>query len=142
MLTVGYGAEHTRAHANVSIHINIFIRHNHVLCVPIVGVWSQLGMGLTMKVDEFIVVFQRMPALLLLGLALQYTVMPGLGYVFSRYVTPWVAHQYRMVYVCNKVTVSVPVKRACGGLLRCDGLHINAAWYKYRPRSNLHGNVW
>lgn len=45
-----------------------------------------LGMGLTMRVSDFAEVFRRMPQLLLLGMALQYTVMPCLGWIFSRWV--------------------------------------------------------
>lgn len=46
---------------------------------------TMLGMGLTMKVADFTAVFQRMPGLLLLGMVLQYSVMPALGFVFSRF---------------------------------------------------------
>ncbi|GIL78777.1 hypothetical protein Vretimale_266 [Volvox reticuliferus] len=46
---------------------------------------TMLGMGLTMRLSDFGDVFRRMPLLLLLGMLLQYTVMPGLGWLFSRY---------------------------------------------------------
>ncbi|KAG2428650.1 hypothetical protein HXX76_011355 [Chlamydomonas incerta] len=46
---------------------------------------TMLGMGLTMRLADFADVFRRMPALLLLGMGLQYTVMPALGWLFSRY---------------------------------------------------------
>ncbi|KAG2449723.1 hypothetical protein HYH02_005250 [Chlamydomonas schloesseri] len=46
---------------------------------------TMLGMGLTMRLADFADVFRRMPGLLLLGMGLQYTVMPGLGWLFSRY---------------------------------------------------------
>lgn len=45
-----------------------------------------LGMGLTMQLSDFAGVFRTMPQLLLLGMALQYTVMPALGWAFSRWV--------------------------------------------------------
>ncbi len=41
-------------------------------------------MGLTMQLSDFAGVFRTMPQLLLLGMALQYTVMPALGWAFSR----------------------------------------------------------
>ncbi|KXZ51713.1 hypothetical protein GPECTOR_11g161 [Gonium pectorale] len=40
-----------------------------------------------MRLSDFTEVFRRMPQLLLLGMALQYTVMPGLGWALSRRVT-------------------------------------------------------
>ncbi|GLI66081.1 hypothetical protein VaNZ11_009800, partial [Volvox africanus] len=46
---------------------------------------TMLGMGLTMRLSDFGDVFRRMPLLLLLGMLLQYTLMPGLGWLFSRY---------------------------------------------------------
>ncbi|EFJ53046.1 hypothetical protein VOLCADRAFT_102664 [Volvox carteri f. nagariensis] len=46
---------------------------------------TMLGMGLTMRLSDFGDVFRRMPQLLLLGMALQYTVMPALGWLFSRH---------------------------------------------------------
>lgn len=46
---------------------------------------TMLGMGLTMQLSDFAGVFRTMPQLLLLGMALQYTVMPALGWAFSRY---------------------------------------------------------
>ncbi len=46
--------------------------------------FTMLGMGLTMKVSDFTAVFTRMPALLGLGLSLQFTVMPILGFLLSR----------------------------------------------------------
>ncbi|KAG2501296.1 hypothetical protein HYH03_001096 [Edaphochlamys debaryana] len=46
---------------------------------------TMLGMGLTMRLQDFANVFRRMPGLLLLGMVLQYSVMPGLGWLFSRY---------------------------------------------------------
>lgn len=39
-----------------------------------------------MRLADFADVFRRMPGLLLLGMGLQYTVMPGLGWLFSRWV--------------------------------------------------------
>lgn len=44
-----------------------------------------LGMGLTLTVDEILGVFTRRPQLLLLGMVLQYTVLPAIGFVISRF---------------------------------------------------------
>eukprot|EP00877_Chromochloris_zofingiensis_P002952 jgi/Chrzof1/12658/Cz07g02190.t1 len=44
-----------------------------------------LGMGLTLTFDEITGVFTKTPQLLLLGMVLQYTVLPGIGYLISRY---------------------------------------------------------
>ena len=41
-------------------------------------------MGHVVQVSDFTTVFTTMPALLGLGLSLQFTVMPLLGYVLSR----------------------------------------------------------
>mmetsp|Transcript_10061 Transcript_10061/g.21515 ORF Transcript_10061/g.21515 Transcript_10061/m.21515 type:complete len:390 (+) Transcript_10061:220-1389(+) len=47
--------------------------------------FSMMGMGFTMKFADFTSVFTTTPQLLLLGLALQFSVMPLLGYALSRY---------------------------------------------------------
>jgi bile acid:Na+ symporter, BASS family len=44
-----------------------------------------LGMGLTLTFGEIAAVFTRRPQLLLLGMALQYTVLPCVGWLISRY---------------------------------------------------------
>ncbi|GFR42496.1 hypothetical protein Agub_g3293, partial [Astrephomene gubernaculifera] len=46
---------------------------------------TMLGMGLTMRLSDFGAVFRAMPGLLLLGMVLQYSVMPGLGWLISRH---------------------------------------------------------
>jgi len=67
-----------------------------------------LGMGLTMRVSELTEVFQRMPWLLVLGLVLQFTVMPVLGFVFSRYVglEPALATGVALLSACPGGTAS------------------------------------
>ncbi|KAI8471485.1 MAG: sodium bile acid symporter family-domain-containing protein [Monoraphidium minutum] len=44
-----------------------------------------LGMGLTLTFQEMASVFTRQPQLLLLGMALQYTVLPGVGLAISKW---------------------------------------------------------
>jgi len=44
-----------------------------------------LGMGLTLTFAEIAAVFTRRPHLLLLGMALQYTVLPVVGWAISRH---------------------------------------------------------
>ena len=43
------------------------------------------GMGLTLTLDDITQVFRRQPQLLLLGMVLQYSVLPAIGYAISRY---------------------------------------------------------
>ena len=43
-----------------------------------------LGMGLTLTYTEIISVFFKQPQLLLLGMVLQYTTLPVVGYFISR----------------------------------------------------------
>lgn len=43
------------------------------------------AMGLTLTFDEIANVFTRSPQLLLLGMVLQYSVLPGIGWAISRY---------------------------------------------------------
>jgi BASS family bile acid:Na+ symporter len=43
-----------------------------------------LGMGLTLTFEEIGKVFTRQPALLALGMVLQYSVLPAIGYWVSR----------------------------------------------------------
>lgn len=42
------------------------------------------GMGLTLTLDDITQVFSKQPQLLLLGMVLQYSVLPAIGYVISR----------------------------------------------------------
>jgi BASS family bile acid:Na+ symporter len=51
---------------------------------PALGL-TMLGMGLTLRLEDFMQVVKKMPALLFLGLALQFSVMPLLGYSLSRF---------------------------------------------------------
>ncbi|MEW5306495.1 MAG: hypothetical protein WDW36_008954 [Sanguina aurantia] len=46
---------------------------------------TMLGMGLTMRLSDFGTVVSTMPQLLVLGMAMQFTIMPALGFLFSRY---------------------------------------------------------
>eukprot|EP00798_Chlamydomonas_sp_ICE-L_P010344 gene10344-8280_t len=45
---------------------------------------TMLGMGFTMKIADFTAVFTKQPQLLLLGMGLQFTLMPLIGYTISR----------------------------------------------------------
>ncbi len=42
------------------------------------------GMGLTLTFEEITTVFTKQPQLLLLGMVLQYSVLPFIGYCISR----------------------------------------------------------
>lgn len=44
----------------------------------------QLGMGITLTLEQITTVFVKQPQLLLLGMVLQYTVLPAIGYLISR----------------------------------------------------------
>ena len=46
--------------------------------------FTQLGMGITLTLDEITTVFVKQPQLLLLGMVLQYSVLPCIGYLLSR----------------------------------------------------------
>jgi bile acid:Na+ symporter, BASS family len=45
---------------------------------------TMLGMGFTLTIDEFVGIFKNRPYLLLLGLGLQYTILPSLGLLYSK----------------------------------------------------------
>lgn len=53
-------------------------------CLSSLPSLMQLGMGLTLTLEEITTVFVKQPQLLLLGMVLQYTVLPCIGYVISR----------------------------------------------------------
>ncbi|GLC73886.1 hypothetical protein PLESTF_001431700 [Pleodorina starrii] len=55
-------------------------------CVTYGLMFVMAGMGLTLTLNEIISVFTKQPQLLLLGMVLQYTVLPIFGYFISRYL--------------------------------------------------------
>jgi BASS family bile acid:Na+ symporter len=48
-------------------------------------VFCMAAMGLTLTFEEIMGVFSRSPQLLLLGMVLQYTVLPSIGWAISRF---------------------------------------------------------
>ncbi|GLI66102.1 hypothetical protein VaNZ11_009708 [Volvox africanus] len=56
-------------------------------CVTYGLMFVMAGMGLTLTFKEIISVFTKQPQLLLLGMVLQYTILPIFGYFISRYLT-------------------------------------------------------
>jgi BASS family bile acid:Na+ symporter len=48
-------------------------------------VFCMAAMGLTLTFEEIMGVFTRSPQLLLLGMVLQYTVLPSIGWAISRF---------------------------------------------------------
>ncbi|GFR44023.1 hypothetical protein Agub_g5179 [Astrephomene gubernaculifera] len=55
-------------------------------CVTYGLMFVMAGMGLTLTFNEIASVFTKQPQLLLLGMVLQYTILPCFGYVISRYL--------------------------------------------------------
>ncbi|PNH12740.1 putative sodium/metabolite cotransporter BASS1, chloroplastic [Tetrabaena socialis] len=55
-------------------------------CITFGLMFVMAGMGLTLTFGEIAAVFTKQPQLLLLGMVLQYTILPAFGYVISRYL--------------------------------------------------------
>ncbi|KAG2438753.1 hypothetical protein HXX76_005297 [Chlamydomonas incerta] len=55
-------------------------------CITYGLMFVMAGMGLTLTFGEIASVFTKQPQLLLLGMVLQYTILPAFGYVISRFL--------------------------------------------------------
>jgi bile acid:Na+ symporter, BASS family len=49
------------------------------------AVFVMLGMGLTLTWADIFKVFTKQPGLLALGMFMQYTILPAIGYMISRW---------------------------------------------------------